>query len=265
MTPDHYTDHGADTEPAPVLDLHEMAEAMRAITERAAGTDDRPLEDLVEYSVELVPGARWSSVTMLRSGTFTTIASTDPIAERADSLQYELGSGPCVDAALEQSMQVAGHVATDPRWPTWGRAAADVGVRSVLSQRLNLEHEQEPLAALNLYSDRRDSFDDTSTGIALVLATHAAAVVSRSLSQARARNLQRALESNRDIGVAIGILMHRHRFTREQAFDLLRLASQDSNRKLADIALDVADTGTLELPRRAAPAASPPIALPPAD
>jgi hypothetical protein len=36
-----------------------------------------------------------------------------------------------------------------------------------------------------------------------------------------------------------------HKVTREQAFDLLRVASQRLHRKLADIARDVAETGTL--------------------
>lgn len=49
----------------------------------------------------------------------------------------------------------------------------------------------------------------------------------------------------------MGILMHQHRLTRDQAFDLLRVASQDSNRTLADIASDVAETGELSIRRRA--------------
>ncbi len=59
------------------------------------------------------------------------------------------------------------------------------------------------------------------------------------------------MDSNREIGVAMGILMHQHRLTRDQAFDLLRVASQDTNRKLADVAEDVADTGVLTIRRRA--------------
>ena len=42
--------------------------------------------------------------------------------------------------------------------------------------------------------------------------------------------------------------MMKHKLTRQQAFDLLRVASQHSNRKLRDIAVEVADTGTLDLP-----------------
>jgi hypothetical protein len=48
--------------------------------------------------------------------------------------------------------------------------------------------------------------------------------------------------------------MARMLVTREQAFDLMRIASQRTNRKLRDIAADVLDTGTLALleqPQRA--------------
>ena len=42
--------------------------------------------------------------------------------------------------------------------------------------------------------------------------------------------------------------MNQHKITRDQAFDLLRIASQHGHRKLAEIATEVADTGVLELP-----------------
>jgi ANTAR domain/PAS fold len=57
--------------------------------------------------------------------------------------------------------------------------------------------------------------------------------------------LQIALETNRDIGTAIGILMHRHKVDRETARNLLRAVSQQSNRKVRDLALRVIETGTL--------------------
>jgi AmiR/NasT family two-component response regulator len=76
-----------------------------------------------------------------------------------------------------------------------------------------------------------------------VLATHCALLVTASLAQDKATHLLRALESNREIGVAIGVLMARHQLTRDQAFDVLRVASQRNNRKLIDIAVEVADTG----------------------
>ena len=59
-------------------------------------------------------------------------------------------------------------------------------------------------------------------------------------------HLRVALETNRNIGAAIGILMSQHKINQEQAFNLLRTASQHCNRKLRDLALDVIDTGWLD-------------------
>ena len=124
---------------------------------------------------------------------------------------------------------------------------AELGVRSVLSQRLRLSGDAGVIAGLNIYSHAADAFDEHARAIGLVLATHGGLLMNTMLANDRARNLKRALESNREIGVAIGVLMHEHRLSQAQAFDVLRAASQDSNRKLADIALEVVDTGTLNI------------------
>ena len=185
---------------------------------------------------------------MLRSGRFTTAASTAEQAVRADVLQYDIGSGPCVDAVLKEALYVTGEVTTDPRWADWGRRAhTEVGVNSVLSQRLHLQDQDEVVAGLNIYSDASRAFDRAAVGVALILATHGAMVLSQQLASREAGNLGKALISNREIGVAMGILMNQYRFTRQEAFDVLRVASQNSNRKLADIAVEVADTGTLTI------------------
>jgi AmiR/NasT family two-component response regulator len=57
--------------------------------------------------------------------------------------------------------------------------------------------------------------------------------------------LRTALDSNRMIGAAVGILMVRHGITQARAFDLLRDVSQHANRKVRSIADEVVATGTL--------------------
>jgi AmiR/NasT family two-component response regulator len=52
-------------------------------------------------------------------------------------------------------------------------------------------------------------------------------------------DLTTALETNRDIGAAIGILMVTRGVETEAAFDLLRQASQASHTKLRDVARQV--------------------------
>ena len=77
---------------------------------------------------------------------------------------------------------------------------------------------------------------------------------SAALNEARRRieNLETALQSNRRIGVAIGILMSRHGLSEDDAFALLAEASQLTNRKLRDIAEEVVYEG--DLPHRVAEA-----------
>lgn len=67
----------------------------------------------------------------------------------------------------------------------------------------------------------------------------------RRSADAATANLRLALESNRRIGTAIGILMAQRRITDDAAFELLRSASQRGHRKLRDIAEDVVLTGAL--------------------
>ena len=66
-------------------------------------------------------------------------------------------------------------------------------------------------------------------------------------AQVKIDNLEFALQSNRQIGIAIGILMARHKLTSDVAFDLLVVASQRAHRKIRDLAADVIETGALDL------------------
>ncbi len=231
--------------------LVQLAEAMATLSQGADGLGTDTLSALVDAAVDQVPGVRWASVTTLRSGTFRTEAASDSVADRADAIQYDVGSGPCVDAVLDDTVYVTGDVSQDPRWGDFGpRAKGETGIVSVLSHRLNLLGGSNAVACLNMYSDAEDAFGEESLAIGLVLATHAAVLVTSVVERDRAHHLQRALESNRDIGVAVGILMRDHALTRAQAFDVLRVASQDSNRKLVDVAAEVAETGTISLRSR---------------
>jgi hypothetical protein len=231
-------------------DLVRLAEAMELVAVRASLDRQAPLTALVTATVERLPRADAASLTVLRSGRFTTEASTGEDADRADALQYAIGSGPCVDAVLDDHVYVTDDVERDERWPEWGHQAhAETGFRSVLAYRLTLLDESGAIACLNVFSRERAAFGRRDVGTGLVLATHGSLLVTALLARDRAENLRRALESNREIGVAMGILMGQHRLTREQAFDVLRVASQDANRKLAEIATEVADTGTLEIRR----------------
>ncbi|HEY0165874.1 MAG TPA: GAF and ANTAR domain-containing protein [Jatrophihabitans sp.] len=199
-------------------------------------------------SVKLLPAAQHAAISRGRHGRFETVASTGELPLLVDQIQYDLNSGPCVDAAVQQKVYRSGQLATDQRWPEFGRrAAAEHGVHSMLSVRLFLEGD-DLVAALNHYSAQPDAFDSSDETVALMLATHASTAMASARLHEQVHHLERALQSNRGIGVAIGVLMNQYKLTQSQAFDLLRMASQHGHRKLVDVALDVTETGTLELP-----------------
>ena len=106
-------------------------------------------------------------------------------------------------------------------------------------------------------------FLETSLDPWIVLASFVSVALMASEQRETAESLRAGLHSNREIGVAMGVLMHQHQFTRQEAFDVLRVASQNTNRKLADIALEVADTGALTIDHHAEQPAHPPQAVGP--
>ncbi len=65
------------------------------------------------------------------------------------------------------------------------------------------------------------------------------------VAQTRADQIRGALESNRLVGTAIGVVMATYQLTAQQAFRLLTMASQNTNSKLRDIAAVVVDSGAL--------------------
>jgi hypothetical protein len=208
------------------------------------------LDGLIYAAIRHIPGAEWASITHYRQPQFRTVASSDPRATEADALQYELGSGPCLDAIVEDTVFCPDDIANDPHWPEFGRRASEqFGVASMLSFRLEIE-AQDVIGCLNLYSREHGAFNDADLTTGLLLATHAAWALASETASNKAATLENAMESNRDIGIAMGILMSTHKITREAAFDLLRIASQGTHRKVREVAADVMDTGTLTIPER---------------
>ena len=241
-----------DTAPAPAASPTALMMAQR-FAELARQLANLPTEDaiwhaVVQAAMQTIPGAEAAGVTLLRGKGFESIAPTSELVNAVDAIQYELRSGPCVDAVLEDKVFRTHDLEHDRRWPEFGkRAAAEQGVHSMLAFRLYVE-DDDVIGGLNLFSTKHQAFPDEALILGEIVATHAAIVLTGSRRRDDVVNLQHGLQSNREVGVALGILMSRHRITREQAFDLLRLASQHTHRKLHELALEVGEIGMLDYP-----------------
>lgn len=210
------------------------------------GDNQAALHRLVELAVKHVDGCGWASITAVRGGQGRSLAASDQVALQVDELQYEFGEGPCMAAAENDADYLLFDIADEPRWPQFARAAAErTPVRSVLAFQLTASRA----VALNLYADHPGAFSSDDVDTATIFAAHASNLVALNEAEDQAMNLEAALVSSRAIGMALGVLMSARKVTEEQAFTMLRMASQNLHRKLRLVAAEVVETGTLpELP-----------------
>jgi hypothetical protein len=119
-----------------------------------------------------------------------------------------------------------------------------VGIRSALAVSLSAD---QALAAVDMYSRFPRTFGVVDRAKAVILAQLAKLAVSlahaRDAQERLAGEFQAGLITREVIGQAEGILMERERITSDQAFDVLRRASQYLNIKLRDVAQALVDTG----------------------
>jgi GAF domain-containing protein len=208
-------------------------------------TPEKVVDRVTRAAVDTVEGCDHAAVSIVnRHGGIETIGATDDVPVAVDAIQYEVGQGPCLNAIAENEIFLIDDLAADERWPPFShRAAKETGVRSMLSFRLFVR--ADTIGALNLYSRDVSAFDEQARAVGAILATHAALAVEAARDKERADQLDQALQSNREIGMAMGVLIARDRMTREEAFRVLRRASQHLNRKLRDVAVEVVDTGVV--------------------
>lgn len=201
------------------------------------------LTGLAETTVE---GCRAASVTLLRRDGAETVAASDPVAQGIDEAQYAAGAGPCLAASRESRMYEVPDTGNEPRWPEFAAAALERGVLSSLSTPVRVGPRS--IGALNLYSTEPDAFARAADS-AQTLAAHVAATLTNARLHVAARTLADQLADARRsrpvIERAKGILMAQRGCTAEEAFALLRAASQRDNVKLREVAerLVAASTG----------------------
>jgi ANTAR domain-containing protein/GAF domain-containing protein len=221
-----------------------LGEAL-SVVDRGLGVGE-VLERIVR-SARAVVGADVVSITWRQDGEFTTPVETDPVASKADAVQYEHGEGPCVEATLEGGLgfTASADLRHEVRWPKFGPAAADLGLHAVFATGMFPRDSGPRMGALNYYSRTPGGLDAVDRDVALVFATHAAVALRGTqvmeAAELRATQLGEAVRSRDVIGQAKGILMERRGLTADQAFNTLRRTSQDLNVKLRDLAQTLAD------------------------
>lgn len=211
---------------------------------------------VVDFARRVLPHDPHCAITLARANRPPEpVAFSGEYAQQIDKLQRELKEGPGFEALESNELVICDDVLEDRRWSKFGeRCATEIGIRSVLS--LSVPHAKEDRATLSFYSTKRSAFDRQDADTASIMTPFVTIAVTQMVHERDVSTLEVALETSRQIGTAIGILMARHRVTSEDAFGLLRAASKHLNRKLRTIADEVVLTGELPSPiagRRGSP------------
>jgi len=223
-----------------------------AVQLRSEHREQPTLDRVVALAVQAMDTCDFCGITLRTpDGILTTPACSSPVVAEVAELHHRLGEGPCLEAAWELGTVTVTDLTTESRWPNWAPAAAALGLRSVLS--LRLEINSQLTGSLNLFAKSVDAFNSTDLAIASIFARHAAtALASTEIEE----GLRAAAHSRQVIGAAQGILMQRFGLSLDQSFELLRRYSQTHNVKLRVLAQRLVEAGGISPSAPADPSAT---------
>jgi GAF domain-containing protein len=220
-----------------------LTESLTELTNLLLATPsvDALLDDLARLASGVTTLAASCGITFRRNGDPVTAAASSALAADVDEVQYAQGDGPCLEAMRTRQVVTVSDLASEHRWGAYPTHAMSYGVRSSLSLPLSVDGDDD--GAINLYATVPDAFGDAPRLAGELFAGQATAALTiarRMVRQAELTGqLRDALASRSVIDQALGILMEQERCDAGQAFDLLRSASQNRNRKLRDVAADI--------------------------
>ncbi|MGW8488313.1 GAF and ANTAR domain-containing protein [Streptomyces sp. NPDC055886] len=228
------------------MDWQELAEQIGAMAHDLLNQSsvDETLGRITGSATELVAGCDAAGILVLSGPESASLAPSEPLVVELDQLQRKLGQGPCFDAARhsagERVFRIADLTEVEPRWPEFVPEALKLGVGSMMG--FLLFTDDEDFGALNFYSRRAGAFTEDSERAGVLLASHAAVALSAARTHAQ---MEQAVSTRHQVGQAMGILMARHNITENEAFNRLRVYSQNNNVKLREVALLVGEQGAL--------------------
>lgn len=209
------------------------------------------LAQVLKFTVDAVAGCDWASITLSRHGQMVDQVASNVVAGELDDLQFAAGIGPGPETMHSQHPVYVPGLADSPRWPVLAATATQLGVGSALCHGLFVHRPAQwsALGVFTLYGARPDAFSEEDQELSSMLAAYVAVAVAmaqrRDEVERREAALHRGLSTRDVIGQAKGILMERQHLSAGDAFDLLRRVSQRLNRKLAEVAQDLAETGEI--------------------
>lgn len=216
----------------------DAAEAFRRLADLVyrGATFDTIHQAICDIALTAVPGCDHACVTTITAdGEPHQEAASDETAMLVDRLEWQTGEGPCVDAVLSDRYELDPDITSASVWPQLARLVVEqTSVRGMAGYRIM--DGTRKAGALNLYSDTPGALTAESARMGAVVAAFASVALTAAAQHQSVSSLREALDSNREIGKAIGMLMATHQLSDEEAFALLRKTSNELNVRLSVVA-----------------------------
>jgi len=210
-----------------------------------SATLEETLDRVCSLATSALPAASFAGITMWDGDKVSTRVFTDPESPAIDQSQYDSGEGPCLDAFRFRKPYLIEDMETDDRYPAFRTACLAHDIISTLS--LPLPIDGSAIGALNLYARTPRRFTQGDLEVGTTFADAGGAVVANAQAYWNAyklsENLTQALSSRATIEQAKGILIAQSGVTPDEAFELLKRASQRENRPLREIAAEIVARG----------------------
>ena len=205
-------------------------------------TLESSLHRVAHLSVRAIDSCDAAGVSVIDGSEVVTAAGSDASVELIDQIQYSLNQGPCLQAMSDGRIFKIDSMADETRWPEFSSQAIDRGLTGCLS--LPLIEDGETYGSLNLYSTSGHVFgaDDEKSGTAL--AAQASGPLSNMRRYEELRRIASELSVTLDsrVALATGILIERHRCSRDEAMTMLLELAEEQGIGLEKAALSVTES-----------------------
>ena len=199
------------------------------------------MQRIADLSARMVPAAATCGITLAQDGHVITVASADALAQLLDEQQYELDTGPCLQALHTGEIVSAEDLSRESRWDGYPARALVHGMSAIYSSPLMVNGKS--IGALNMYGTTAHSFDEDARSAIAQLTALAAATITAAMRHydeaALSDHLRSALSSRSVIDQAIGIVIGMQHCSPSEAFDVLRTVSQNRNIPLREVATEL--------------------------
>lgn len=222
------------------LDRELLGQAIGRLRDRGLETFDvhEAMQQVVTAAIELFGLTGAGLMIIDDEDILRFVLATDEGGALLESVQEEIGEGPCVDSLYLDTVVTTVDAGHDPRWPELGRRLEGAAIGGVLGVPVRLAGGA--VAALNVYLDEPHEWEEGDvealSAFGRILETVLATAVLADRQDEMVQHLQAALDNRVEIERAVGLLMGRHGINAVVAFNRLRSRARSERRKVVDLA-----------------------------